>query len=81
VPPALAQLGVSGTVILSVTVAADGHVIAVHVVTSSGIPLIDQTAIDHVKQATFPPFNNQMPTTPQTYTLPVQISASDDSGN
>jgi protein TonB len=77
VPPALAQLGVSGTAIIEITVAPDGSVISARVYKSSGIPLIDQTALDHARQAQLHAFNNQMPSAPQTFIVPVEIDASD----
>jgi TonB family protein len=81
VPPALAATGVSGTVVLSITIAPDGHVISDRVVTSSGVPLIDQTALANVLQQSFPPFNNEMPDAPYTFTIPYEISPGDGSGN
>jgi len=74
VPPALAQLGVSGTAYITLTVAPDGHVISAVVAKSSGVPLIDQTALDHAEHATYPPFNSEMPDKPLKFTVPVQIS-------
>lgn len=79
VPPALAQLGISGTAMVEITVAPDGHVLSAKIVTSSGNPLIDQTALDHALHASFGAFNAQMPSTPLQYTVPVEIDA--DSGN
>lgn len=78
VPPALAQLGVSGTAYITLTVAPDGHVISAVVAKSSGVPLIDQTALDHAEHATYPPFNNEMPDKPLVFTVPVQISPNTD---
>ena len=48
--PAVARrLGEQGTVILSIAVAADGSVSAAQVATSSGVPELDQAALDWVK--------------------------------
>jgi protein TonB len=81
VPPALAQLGVSGTAIIHVVVAPDGHVISASVVKSSGVSLIDSTALDHVRNAVFPPFNANMPNQTIPYDVPVEIDGEDASNN
>lgn len=79
VPPALAQLGASGTAVMQITVAPDGHVLSARILTSSGNPLIDQTALDHALHASFGAFNAQMPDAPHTFIVPVEIDASTDS--
>lgn len=48
-PPVARRLGQDGTVILSITVGADGSVTAAQVATSSGVPELDQAAVDWVK--------------------------------
>src|ERR1700761_1340291 len=48
-PPVARRLGQQGTVILSITVAADGSVSAAQVAPSSGGPELDQAAVDWVK--------------------------------
>ncbi len=78
VPPALAQLGVSGTAYIEITVAPDGHVVSARIVKSSGISLIDQTAYQHVMIAHFPPFNSDMPSATQNFTVPVTIQPQSD---
>jgi protein TonB len=80
VPPALAQLGVSGTCVVRVIVAPDGSVTSASIAKSSGIPLIDQTCLDHTRNAHLNPFNSQMPSTPQAFLIPIEIDATD-SGN
>jgi protein TonB len=77
VPPALAQLGVSGTAIIRVEVAPDGHVVSAAVIRSSGVPLIDSTALDHVRNASFPPFNQNMPGQTVAFVVPVEIDGED----
>jgi TonB family protein len=88
VPQALAQLGISGTAVVQITVAPDGHVISAKLVRSGGNSLIDQTALDHAMHATFPPFGADMPSSSLTFNVPVNITPqdggsddSDDSGN
>ena len=48
-PPMARRLGQQGTVILSITVAADGSVSAAQIATSSGISELDQAALEWVK--------------------------------
>jgi protein TonB len=77
VPPALAQLGLSGTCVIHVVVSPDGHVVSASVLRSSGVPLIDSTALDHVRSAVFPPFTSNMPSSTLTYDVPVEIDGED----
>lgn len=74
VPPALAQLGVSGTAVIEIEVAPDGRVISASVYKSSGIPLIDQTALQHARSAHLPPFNSEMPNQPHAFLVPIEIT-------
>jgi protein TonB len=48
-PPVARRLGQDGTVILSITVGTDGVVTAAQVAKSSGVPELDQAAVDWVK--------------------------------
>ncbi|MBS0275912.1 MAG: energy transducer TonB [Proteobacteria bacterium] len=48
-PPVARRLGEQGTVILAITVAADGSVSAAQIATSSGVPELDQAALSWVK--------------------------------
>lgn len=73
VPAALAELGVSGTALVEITVAPDGHVISVKLIRSGGNSLIDQTALDHALHATFPPFSSDMPSSSLSFVVPVDI--------
>ncbi len=73
VPPALAQLGISGTAYVEIIVAPDGHVISARIAKSSGIPLIDQTALDHALHANFGAFNAEMPAANTKFIVPVDI--------
>jgi periplasmic protein TonB len=54
--PALARRrGYQGNVVLEVLVAADGNVIELHVLSSSGYPILDRAAASSVKHWTFEP--------------------------
>jgi len=73
VPPALAELGVSGTAIIEITVNPDGMILSAKVYKSSGIPIIDATALDHAEHAQLPPFNDEMPDAPHEFLIPIEI--------
>lgn len=73
VPQALAVLGLSGTVVVQITVAPSGHVIAAKILHSSGNALIDKTGLQHAQDAVFAPFTANMPATPVTFTVPEDI--------
>jgi protein TonB len=78
VPPALASLGVGGEALVQITVAPDGHVISAKIVKSSGIALIDQTAVQHAEEAKFPAFGSDMPDGTLTFDVPVDIQPQSD---
>ncbi len=73
VPYALSQMGASGTAVIEIVVAPSGTVISARVVKSSGVPLIDETALDHARNAHLPPFNSEMPNQPHAFLVPIQI--------
>ncbi len=73
VPPALAQLGISGTAYVEIVVAPDGHAISAKIYRSSGNPLIDQTALQHALEANYGAFNSQMPSSDQAFIIPIDI--------
>ena len=56
-------------------VAPDGRVISARVVKSSGVALVDQTALEHAKDAALPPFKQEMPRLPRAFLIPIEISA------
>jgi protein TonB len=76
VPFALAQMGASGTAVIEIEVAPDGRVISARVYKSSGVPLIDATALDHARDAHLPPFNDEMPNQPHVFLVPIAIQPS-----
>jgi periplasmic protein TonB len=75
-PFALAQMGASGTAVIEIEVAPDGRVISARVYKSSGVPLIDATALDHARDAHLPPFNDEMPNQPHAFLVPIEIQPS-----
>jgi protein TonB len=77
VPQALKQLGVSGTCYVEITVAPDGHPISAKIYKSSGVPLIDQTALDHAMSASYGAFNANMPSGDLSFIVPIEIDAED----
>lgn len=74
VPPGISQMGLSGTAVIKIEVNPSGRVVGASVVRSSGNPLIDKTALEHARNAHFPPFNGNMPSSMLTFEVPVEIS-------
>ena len=54
-PPRARKLGLQGTVMLRVVVSPAGHPEQINILTSSGVSLLDETAINTVRQWTFAP--------------------------
>jgi len=76
VPFILAQMGATGTAVIEIEVAPDGQVISAHVAKSSGIPLIDATALNHARNAHLPPFNDEMLDQPHAFLVLINIQPS-----
>ena len=76
VPFALSQMGASGTAVIEIVVAPDGRVLSARVYKSSGVPLIDATALDHARNAQLPPFNSEMLSQPHSFLVPIQVQPS-----
>ena len=71
--PAVAQTArVQGVVILEATISPTGHIAEARVLRS--IPLLDQAALDAVKQWEFTPVLTNGVATPYTMTLTIQFS-------
>jgi periplasmic protein TonB len=78
VPPALAELGISGTAVIQLVISPSGQVISAKILQSSGNAVIDQVALDHAEHAHFDPFTPDMPDQPWTFTVPVNIQPQND---
>jgi TonB family protein len=70
------QMGASGTAVIEIVVAPSGAVISARVYKSSGVPLIDATALEHARDAHLPPFNDEMPNQPHAFLVPITIQPS-----
>jgi TonB family protein len=75
IPPAIAALGIGGSVRLKVVIAPSGAVVTAYVDQSSGTPALDDQAMDNVAAAHFPPFLPGMPQEPLTFVLPINFPA------
>lgn len=73
-PPAARRLRLQGTVIVRVTVTTQGKPANVHVVTSSGIPILDQAALAAVKTWSFVPARRGIETVNADVDVPVRFS-------
>jgi len=76
VPEVLSEMGASGTAVIEIVVAPNGKVLSARVVKSSGVPIIDGTALEHARDARLPPFNSDMPDQPHAFLIPIQIQPS-----
>ena len=70
--------GLSGTAVIEIVVAPNGKVLSARVAKSSGVPIIDATALDHARDAQLPPFNSQMPDQPHAFLVPIEIRPGQD---
>ena len=69
------RLGLEGRVVVAFTVEADGRLARVRVVESSGSELLDEAALEAVRQAApFPPFPDGVERRQWDFTLPLSFS-------
>ncbi|HEY1856920.1 energy transducer TonB [Acidocella sp.] len=73
VPAVLSEMGASGTAEIEIVVGPNGRVLSARVVKSSGVPIIDATALEHARDAQLPPFNSDMPAQPHAFLVPIEI--------
>ncbi len=78
VPAVLSEMGFSGTAVIEIVVAPDGKILSARVYKSSGVPVIDSTALQHARDAQLPPFNSDMPNQPHAFLVPIQIQPAND---
>jgi protein TonB len=78
VPQVLSEMGLSGRAVIEIVVAPSGKILSASVYKSSGVPIIDSTALEHARDAQLPPFNNRMPNQPHAFLVPIQIQAAND---
>ena len=68
----------SGSVVVRLTIARDGTLIDVSMFKSSGLPALDATALNRIRQASpYPPFPPDITGTRQNFLLPLQFRRSD----
>ncbi len=74
VPPAIQQLGLSGTTYVAFTITPQGALANARVSRSSGNPLIDQAALAAVRHTSYHAFTVNMPTRPLPFDVPIEIT-------
>jgi TonB family protein len=72
-PPAARKRGVSGTVQLDISIAADGRITAVVVDTSSSHEILDRAAMEAARSAPRVPFPKDVRPVPLRVRLPVRF--------
>ncbi len=78
VPEQLIQAGLEGDCVLQFTLAPDGSILSVSVITPSGLRAVNEAALNALRSSHFPAFLPGMPTGPHTFILPVHESGQDD---
>jgi protein TonB len=74
VPQLLVDSGMDGDCVLQFTLAPDGSLLSVSVLTPSGIKSVNDAALDALRASHLPAFLTGMPDTPHVFTLPVHVS-------
>lgn len=74
IPPQLLALQESGACTLKFTLAPDGQVLSVEITRSSGINLVDQTALNALKRSNLPSFLAGMPQAAHSFSIIVSVS-------
>lgn len=73
IPPQLLALQESGDCTLEFTLAPNGHLVAVKVLRSSGISLVDQTALQALQNSNIPAFLAGMPRETHRFSLTIHV--------
>ena len=76
-PDAARRSGAQGVVVLRLTVARDGQVVAVSLVRSAGSDVLDTAAVSMLRGANLPRFNTAMPQDTTTMTVQIHYSLTD----
>jgi protein TonB len=74
VPQQLIDMGLEGDCVLQFTLAQDGTLLSVSVSTPSGLRVVNEAALDALRQSRLPPFPPAMGAGPHSFTLPVHVS-------
>lgn len=77
VPQLLVDAGLSGDCVLQFTLAPDGKILAVSVISPSGLSAVNQAAVGALRASHLPAFFPGMPDSPHVFTLPVHVSGAD----
>lgn len=78
VPAQLTALGMGGTCVLEFTIAPNGTLLSSRVLTSSGLAMVDNAALEALRSSSFSEFLPGMGTSARTFTMPVHVSGTSD---
>jgi len=78
VPQQLIDDGLESDCVLEFTLAPDGTILSVTVLTPSGFKSVNEAAVDALRSAHLPAFLPGMPTGTHSFTLPVHVSGEQD---
>jgi len=73
-PSRALKRGIQGTVVLAVTLTTNGHVASVNVHKASGSNMLDEAAMDAVKQWLFAPYLEQGIAKEHTYNIEIKFN-------
>ena len=74
VPAQLVALDMSGTCVLEFTISPNGTLLSSRILTSSGIAMVDNAALEALRSSSLSAFLPGMGTSPHTFTMPVNVS-------
>ncbi len=74
VPQQLIDSGLEGDCVLQFTLAPDGTILSVSVLTPSGLQSVNEAAMQALRASRLPAFLPDMPQAPHVFTLPVHES-------
>ncbi len=78
VPQQLIDSGLDGDCVLQFTLAPDGTILSVTVLTPSGLQTVNEAAVEALRSSRLPAFLPDMPPGPHIFTLPVHESGDQD---
>jgi len=78
VPQQLIDSGLDGDCVLQFTLAPDGTILSVTLLTPSGMQSVNDAALDALRSSRLPAFLPDMPAGPHVFTLPVHVAGDQD---
>ncbi len=77
VPQQLIDAGLESNCVLQFTLAPDGSIISISIISPSGLNSVNDAAVDALRDSHLPAFLNGMPDQPHSFTLPIHVDGED----